>query len=370
MIATADSSRRYPLLVLGSVAVALALIAASFSVVSSRTHSATVYFIDAAGLYEGDPVTVRGVEIGSVEKIVPEGDRVRVDVTYDADVALPVDVGAAIVSPTLVTGRFVQFAPPYSGGETLPDGAVLDVDRTAVPIEFDQIKEQFSALAEALGPNGANNSGAVSRFAESGAQALSGRGADLNATVRALADAGSTIDRGSDDLFTSIDGFAEVVSALAGADRDVAGFATDLAGVSGALASSRDDLAAMLEILAPTMAEIGRFVADNEQALATETDDLSGTTGQLVDRIDEIAALLHVGPTAASNLYNIYDRDANSVTGALMVPDPVNPLGFLCGLALTVGATPSECGSITDSLTGFGSPTRSLTDIATPGGTR
>lgn len=370
MTATIFRSRTYPFLVTGALSVAVLLIIVSFMVTATRTHSATVYFVDTAGLYEGDPVTVRGVDIGTVEKIVPEGDKVRVEVVYDADVALPADVSAAIVSPTLVTGRFVQFTPPYTGGETLRDGAVIDIDRTAVPVEFDQIKEQFSALAEALGPNGANNTGAVSRFAESGAGALAGRGADLNATLRALADAGSTIDQGSDDLFAAVDGFAQVVSALAAADRDVAGFVNDLAGVSGALAASREDLAGMLEILTPTMDEIGRFVADNEQALATEIKDLSSTTGQLVDRIDEIAALLHVGPTGLSNLYNIYDRDANSVTGALMVPDPINPLDFLCGLALTVGAAPSECGSITDALTGFGSPARSLIDIATPGGIR
>lgn len=364
------SSRKYPRLIAGALIVAVVATVVSFVVTSHRTHSATVYFANVAGLYDGDPVTVRGVEIGTVDSIVPEGERVRVELSYDSDVPLPADVSAAIVSPTLVTGRFIQFSPPYTGGDTLSDGAVLDVDRTAVPIEFDQIKEQFSALAEALGPNGANSTGAVSRFAESGAEALTGRGTDFNATLRALADAGSTIDRGSDDLFTAVDGFAQVVSALATADRDVAGFASDLAGVSGTLAAGRDDLGAMLDILTPTMTEIGRFVADNEEALATELGDLTDTTGQLVDHIDQIASLLHTAPTGLSNLYNIYDRDANSVTGALMIPDPVNPLDFLCGLALTVGAAPGECGAITDSLTGFGSPARALNEIMTPGGPR
>lgn len=370
MTASQHRKRTYPFLVGGAVVVALIVAAATFVGAGFGRHTATVYFTDTAGLYEGDPVTVRGVGIGTVEAIVPEGEKVRVEVVYDGDVTLPADVGAAIVSPTLVTGRFVQFTPPYTGGETLSDGAVLDVDRTAVPVEFDEIKEQFGALAEALGPDGANTAGAVSRFAESGAAALDGRGADLNATLRALSDAGSTIDLGSDDLFTAVDGFARVVTALAAADRDVAGFATDLAGVSGNLATSRDDLAALLEILAPTMAEIGEFVADNQQALATEVGDLTDTTGQLVDRMDDLAALLHVGPTAVSNLYNILDRDANSVTGALMIADPIDPLDFLCGLALTVGAAPSECASISGALTGFGSPTRSLTEVATAGGTR
>ncbi|MFD6894671.1 MCE family protein [Rhodococcus sp. NPDC060086] len=363
-------SRIYPVFIAGSVIAAVMAIVATFFISSVVNNSATVYFADAAGLYEGDPVTVRGVPVGTVDSIVPDGERVRVEVTYDADVALPADVGAAIVSPTLVTGRFVQFTPPYQGGDVLADGAVIDVDRTVNPVEFDEIKEQMAALAQALGPDGANTAGSVSRLADAGAAALTGRGADLNETLRSLADAGATLDRGSDDLFTAVDGFSRVVSALAASDRDVAGFATGLAGVSGTLADSRNDLAAVLEVLAPTMTEIQKFVDDNEQAFATETRNLTDTTGQLVGHIDDLAQLLHTAPTALSNIYNIYDRDANSVTGALMIADPVEPLGFLCGLALTVGAAPAECNAISGALTGFGSPARSLAEVATAGAVR
>ena len=44
-----------------------------------------------------------------------------------------------IVAPSIVGDRFVQLTPVYEGGEVLADGAVLDTDRTSIPLELDQI---------------------------------------------------------------------------------------------------------------------------------------------------------------------------------------------------------------------------------------
>ena len=45
---------------------------------------------------------------------------------YDADVQLPADAKAVIVSPSIVGDRFVQLTPAYTGGQVLADGATLD----------------------------------------------------------------------------------------------------------------------------------------------------------------------------------------------------------------------------------------------------
>ncbi len=53
-----------------------------------RTVSA--YFTNTSALFEGNAVQMLGVPIGSVDKITPEGDKVRVDMTItDDDVRLP-----------------------------------------------------------------------------------------------------------------------------------------------------------------------------------------------------------------------------------------------------------------------------------------
>src|SRR5690606_42118395 len=116
------------------------------------------------GLDEGNSVRVRGVEMGTVERVQPMGDRVKVTVTYDRTVRLPADVQAVIVAPSLVSDRYIQFTPPYSGGPTLKNNAVIGQDRTAVPLEVDELYETLIEVSETLGPKGANKDSSQSRM--------------------------------------------------------------------------------------------------------------------------------------------------------------------------------------------------------------
>ena len=44
------------------------------------------------------------------------------------------------MSPTLVTSRAIQLTPAYTGGPVMADNAVIPQDRTAVPVEFDDFR--------------------------------------------------------------------------------------------------------------------------------------------------------------------------------------------------------------------------------------
>ena len=46
----------------------------------------------------------------------------------------------------LVTSRAIQLTPAYTGGPTLADGAVIPQDRTAVPVEWDDFRDQLQKL--------------------------------------------------------------------------------------------------------------------------------------------------------------------------------------------------------------------------------
>ena len=64
----------------------------------------------------------------------------------------------------------------YDGGAPLADDARIGLERTAVPVELDRIFSSLNDLNVALGPEGANKNGALSRLlagAETGAVRLS-----------------------------------------------------------------------------------------------------------------------------------------------------------------------------------------------------
>src|ERR1700675_4968808 len=101
----------------------------------------TAYFSSAVGIYPGDQVRVLGVPVGKIESIEPRPSDVKITMTVSDDLKVPLDAKALIISPTLVSTRFIQLTPVYKGGAVLGDGGSIDMARTAVPVEWDEVKE-------------------------------------------------------------------------------------------------------------------------------------------------------------------------------------------------------------------------------------
>ncbi len=143
------------------------------------TTQITAYFDKSVGIYEGSDVRILGVKVGSVDGVEPQGDQVKVDMRVDRGVDIPADAKAAQVTPSVVSDRYIQLAPAYTGGDKMQSGAVISRDRTATPVEVDELYASIEKLSTALGPDGANKEGALSQFVETGAANLDGNGEAL-----------------------------------------------------------------------------------------------------------------------------------------------------------------------------------------------
>lgn len=78
------------------------------------TTHITADFDNSAGIYEGNPVTVLGLEVGKVEKVTPKGTRIEVRLSIKSQVKIPKDAVAAIISPSIVTDRHIELTPVYT----------------------------------------------------------------------------------------------------------------------------------------------------------------------------------------------------------------------------------------------------------------
>ena len=163
-------------------------------VVQPPGRAVTAYFTDASAVFESNAVRVLGVPVGTITEVVPEGTRVRVEMRIsDDDVRLSADVNAVVISPSLVTGRYVQLTPTYSGGPELRDGAVIPIERTAVPLGVDDLTRTATELATMLGPGGVNAEGALSDALDVGAANLDGNGEAINDTIRDVGELQGTL---------------------------------------------------------------------------------------------------------------------------------------------------------------------------------
>ncbi len=136
----------------------------------------TAHFPRTVSLYEGSDVRILGVPVGAVESVTPTGTDVTVRMSYDAKYDVPADAEAVIISPAIVGDRFVQLTPVYTGGPALADRATLSTASTSTPLELDEIYQSIDDLTVALGPEGANKEGALTRLLDSTARNFAGQG--------------------------------------------------------------------------------------------------------------------------------------------------------------------------------------------------
>lgn len=275
----------------------------------------TAYFSQAVGVYPGSDVRILGVAVGRVESVTPEAEHVRVVLSLDRGVRVPTDVRAAVVAPSLVSDRYLQLAPPYTGGATLTDGAVIPAARTATPIELDQLYESLNELAETLGPDGANSDGALSDLLDTLAANLDGNGAAFGNTIADLGDATRTLSGSAQDLFATIGNLDQFTEMLATNDAEVRLAEEQLAEVTAFLAADREDLAAALRELATALEQVSAFIADNRERIASNVDSLAELTQILVDQRQSLAETLDVLPLAATNLENAFDPSIGTFSG-------------------------------------------------------
>ncbi len=281
----------------------------------------SAYFGKTVGLYAGSSVRVLGVPVGQVTDVTPQGDAVRVDMRVD-DVSLPADVGAVVVAPSLVSDRYVQLTPAYDSGPTLATGTVLPRDRTATPVELDDLYSSLDKLSTALGPNGANKDGALSGVLDTAANTLKGNGASLNSTVGQLAELAKTLDGSKDDLFSTVQNLNSFTGALAQSDQQLNEFYGRVADVSQFLAADYSDVGAALQSLGGALGDVQTFVNDNKAALESNVDKLASLSKVLVDQRAALAEVLDIAPTGATNFINSYD----AASGTIAVRDNLNEL--------------------------------------------
>jgi len=319
------------------LAAALAVILAGGTVVLlrnteriNRTH-AVAYFENSNGIYPGDDVRIVGVTVGRIESIEPQPMSVKISFWYDSKYKVPTDAKAAILSPTLVTSRSIQLTPPYTGGPVMADNAVIPRERTAVPVEWDQVRQELAKLADTLQPTEPGGVSPLGSVINTTADNLRGEGANIRDTVIKLSQAVSALGDHSTDIFSTVKNLAILVSALQDSTDLMRQLNQNLATVTGLLANDPDEVANAVRDLNNVVGEVQTFVADNRESLGTTSDKLAGVTQALTNSLDDFKQFLHVAPNTLQNYVNIWQPAQGAISSVPMINNFANPISFLCG---------------------------------------
>ena len=323
-----------------------------WTLTGSDTKTATAYFKYVNSINPGDSIKVLGMDVGKVDKLTSQGDKIKVDFHYDNKVKLPANVKAAILSPTLIATRFIQLDPPYTSGPELPDGGQIPVERTAIPLEFDELKKQLDLISEDFGPNGTNKDGAINRaltvINKNGIQDGVGQGQAFHDMIVELSKAARTLSDGRGDLFGTVDNLARFSVVLNRYDQQIVAFQKNLGDVSAILDDNDKELEDMLTHVDDAGHQVDLFTKHHADALTQTIDRAASIQRAVAQRRDDLAQALHIGPNTLTNATNLFHPRTGELYGALTLNGYASSLAApgsqVCAL-LTAAAQANEYNS-------------------------
>ncbi|MBU8827760.1 virulence factor Mce family protein, partial [Mycolicibacterium goodii] len=324
--------------IIGALVVAAALVVGYFGVNVYRkltNTTVTAYFPQVLALYPGDKVLIMGVRVGAIDSIETAGDKMKVVFHFNNKYKVPENATASILNPSLVASRVIQLSPPYTGGPTLRDGAVLDVDRTQVPIEYDEVRNQVTRLLADLGPTPEQPKGPFGDIIESFADGFAGKGEQLNRTLRGLSDALTALNEGRGDFFAVVKSLALFVNALHRSDQQFVALNNDLAQFTNSFTNTDQELANALQDLNRVLKTTREFLDRNGGVLTHDINNLEQVTTAILqpEPRDGLETGLHAYPNLAANVLNINSPNQGGIIGLPVLPGVTNfsnPLQFVC----------------------------------------
>lgn len=319
-------------LALALVATIIAGAAVAFGITkaANRTH-VTAYFANSNGIFVGDDVRILGVRVGRIDSIEPQPQRVKIEFSVDREYKIPAEAKAAILSPTLVTARAIQLIPAYTSGPVMGDNAVIPEDRTAVPVEWDDVRTQLQRLAETLQPTEPGGVSTLGAVINTAADNLRGQGGNIRDTLIKMSQALSILGDHSTDVFATVKNLAVLVSAMHDSADVLGQLNQNLSAVTALLADSPNEVGAAIHDFSQAARDVADFVAANRETVGVTADKLASLSQTVAESLDDIKQTLHIAPNTLTNFNNIYNPAQGSVAGAAALANFSNPISFICG---------------------------------------
>jgi phospholipid/cholesterol/gamma-HCH transport system substrate-binding protein len=293
-------------------------------------HQVVGYFANSNGVFVGDNVEILGVPIGKIDRIEPQGARVKISFWYDPKYKVPADAKAVILSPSLVPARAIQLTPAYTSGPAMTEHTVIPVERTAVPVEFDDLRQQLEKLTTALQPTQPGGVSTLGALVNTAADNLRGQGLTIRQAIIEMAAAFSAFGDHSDDIFSTVKNLSILVTALQDSTTAIRQLNQHVATATGLLSNQPTEVGDAIRDVNAVVGDVQSFVAANRDTLGTASDEVASISGALVQSLGDLKQTLHVAPNAIQNYINIYQPVKGAVSGAMVLNMFQNPITFVC----------------------------------------
>jgi phospholipid/cholesterol/gamma-HCH transport system substrate-binding protein len=219
-------------------------------------------FPEATLLAQTGDVRISGVPVGRVVKMEREGNRTRVTMQLKSRYApIPSDTRAMLRLKTLFGETYVELTPGSRTAPKLADGGLIPDTQIARSVELDEVLQTFNRPTRA----------AFRTWLQSQANAIQGRGTDINAGLGSL----PAFVSSADNLLVTLDAQSAAVRKLVSSTGDFFGAISAREGELRGLVTDANSLfqttAARNQDLADVFRELPRFERESIRTLPALT---------------------------------------------------------------------------------------------------
>ncbi|WP_084436322.1 MlaD family protein [Aldersonia kunmingensis] len=331
--------------VVGALVVAALAVVAYFVVINpvERTNAYCAIMPDAIGLYPGNHVTMRGMPVGSVTSIEPEGAGVRVDFDMSAKYPLTGDVMATTVAETLVADRNLAVVGDVTSPQEWPGDTCIT--KTFTPKSITETLAAFSKLSQELSGDDDANNQRIRQSIEAVDVATSGTAPRLNALINRLADVLRSPNAAIGHIGALVDSTGSLANSIAANWGDIK-IALVNSGPGIALINQVWDEATKttdsMIVLFPWFNSITR---EYGRPILAGLDSSAPSLSMLAAQVGTLEQLISMVPSIA----NAFEQVSDPQTGRLQVtyasPKVALPVATSAAVCTAInGVAPGQCG--------------------------
>jgi phospholipid/cholesterol/gamma-HCH transport system substrate-binding protein len=239
-------------------------------------------------LRAGADVKLRGLVVGEVRTIRPNGDHAILDLALDPDQIgqIPGNVTARLLPKTLFGERYVALQIPDAPSGELRENAVIGQDRTSSAIEIEQVLDNLMPVLDSIQPE------KLSATLTAMSTALSGRGKQFGDTLVQLGAYLEQITPSLPDLRANIQRLSQVADTYAQAGPELITALRDLTVTTQTVAEKRAQLQNLYGTLTNTSIDLGNFLAANKDNIINLASTSKSTLEVLAKYAPEYPCLL------------------------------------------------------------------------------
>ena len=239
-------------------------------------------------LRAGADVKLRGLIVGEVRGIRPNGDHAILDLAMDPDQLgqIPANVSARLLPKTLFGERYVALQVPSAPSGRLREGAVIGQDRTSSAVEIEQVLDNLMPVLQAVQPE------KLSATLTAMSTALRGQGKEFGDTLVELGQYLGQLEPSLPDLQANIAKLAQVADTYAQAGPELLTALRDLTVTTQTVVEQRGQLQNLYATLTNASIDLGNFLAANKDNIINLASESTSTLEVLAKYAPEYPCLL------------------------------------------------------------------------------